>query len=42
MSEIEKVVEKGKIDEEQKEISPSDALLEYFKSVDQILSTDFM
>ena len=41
MSKIEKVVEKEKIDEEQKEISPSDDLLEYFKNADQILSTDF-
>ena len=42
MSEIEKVVEKEKIKEQEKEITPSDPLLEYFKNADEILNNNFI
>ena len=42
MSEIEKVVEKEKTKEQEKEITPSDPLLEYFKNTDQILNYNFI
>ena len=42
MSEIEKVIEKEKTKEQEKEITPSDPLLEYFKKADQILSDHFI
>ena len=42
MSEIEKVIEKEKTKEQEKEITPSDSLLEYFKNADQILSDHFI
>ena len=41
MSEIEKVIEKEKIKEQEKEITPSDPLLEYFKNADEILNNNF-
>ena len=42
MSEIEKVIEKEKIKEKEKEITPSDPLLEYFKNADEILNDNFI
>ena len=42
MSEIEKVVEKEKIKEQEKEIIPSDPLLEYFKNADKLLNDNFI
>ena len=42
MSEIEKVFEKEKIKEKEKEITPSDPLLEYFQNVDEILNDNFI
>ena len=42
MSEIEKVIEKEKTKEQEKEITPSDPLLEYFKNADEILSDNFI
>ena len=42
MSEIEKVIEKEKAKEQEKEITPSDPLLEYFKNSDEILSDNFI
>ena len=42
MNEIEKVIEKEKIKEQEKEIAPSDPLLEYFKNADEILNDNFM
>ena len=42
MSEIEKVVEKEKIKEQEKEITLSDPLLEYFKNADKILNDNFI
>ena len=42
MSEIEKVVEKEKTKEQEKEITPNDTLLEYFKNADQILNDNFI
>ena len=42
MSEIEKVVEKEKTKEQEKEITPSDPLLEYFKNTDQMLNDNFI
>ena len=42
MSEIEKVIEKEKTKEQEKEITPSDPLLEYFKNADEILSNNFI
>ena len=42
MSEIEKVIEKEKIKEQEKEITPSDPLLEYFKNADEILNNNFI
>ena len=42
MSEIEKVIEKEKTKEQEKEITPSDPLLEYFKNADEILNDNFM
>ena len=42
MSEIEKVIEKEKTKEQEKEITPSDPLLEYFKNPDEILNNNFI
>ena len=42
MSEIEKIIEKEKTKEQEKEITPSDPLLEYFKNADEILSDNFI
>ena len=42
MSEIEKVIEKEKTKEQEKEITPSDPLLEYFRNADEILSDNFI
>ena len=42
MSEIEKVIENEKTKEQEKEITPSDPLLEYSKNVDEILSDNFI
>ena len=42
MSEIEGVVEKEKAKEQEKEITLSDPLLEYFKNADEILSNNFI
>ena len=42
MSEIEKVIEKEKTKEQEKEITPSDPLLEYFKNADEILNDNFI
>ena len=42
MSEIEKVIEKEKTKEQEKEITPSDPLLQYFKNADEILSNNFI
>ena len=42
ISKIEKVVEKEKTKEQDKEITPSDPLLEYFKNADQILNENFI
>ena len=42
MSEIEKVIEKEKIKEQEKEITLSDPLLEYFKNADEILNDNFI
>ena len=42
MSEVEKVVGKEKTKEQEKEITPSDPLLEYFKNADQILNDNFI
>ena len=42
MSEIEKVIEKEKTKEQEKEITPSDPLLEYFKTGDEILNDNFI
>ena len=42
MSEIEKVSEKEKIKEQEKEIPPSDPLLEYFRNADKILNDYFI
>ena len=42
MSETEKVIEKEKTKEQEKEITPSDPLLEYFKNADEILHNNFI
>ena len=42
ISEIERIVEKEKTNEEQKEITPSDPLLEYFKNADKILTPELV
>ena len=42
MSKIEKVIEKEKTKEQEKEITPSDPLLEYLKNADEILSDNFI
>ena len=42
MSEIENVVEKEKIKKQEKEITPIDPLLEYFKNADEILNNNFI
>ena len=42
MSEIEKVIEKEKTKEQEKEITPSASLLEYFKNPDEILNDNFI
>ena len=42
MSKIERVVEKEKIKEQEKEIIPSDPLLEYFKNADELLNDNFI
>ena len=42
MSEIENVIEKEKPKEQEKEITPSDPLLEYFKNADEILNDNFI
>ena len=42
MSEIERVVEKAKHEEEVEQINPADPLLEYFQRADEILKTDFV
>ena len=42
ISKIEKVVEKEKTKEQDKEITPSDPLLEYFKNADQLLNENFI
>ena len=42
MSKIEKVIEKEKTKEQEKEITPSDPLLEYFKNADEILNNNFI
>ena len=42
MSEIERVVEKAKHEEEVERIIPSGPLLEYFQKADEILKTDFV
>ena len=42
MSEIEKVIEKERPKEQEKEITPSDPLLEYFKNADETLNDNFI
>ena len=42
MNDIEKVIEKEKTKEQEKEITPSEPLLEYFKNTDEILSDNFI
>ena len=42
MREVEKVVEKEKIKEQEKEITASDPLLEYFKNAYKILNDNFI
>ena len=42
MSEIENVIEKEKTKEQEKEITPSDSLLEHFKNADEILNDSFI
>ena len=42
MSEIGKVIEQEKTKEQEKEITPSDPLLEYFKNTDKILNDNFI
>ena len=42
MSEIEKVIEKEKTKEQEKELTPSDPFLEYFRNADEILSDNFI
>ena len=42
MSEIERVAEKAKHEEEVEQITPADPLLEYFNTADEILKTDFI
>ena len=42
MSEIEKVIEKEKTKEQEKEMTPSDPLLEYFKNADKVLNYYFI
>ena len=42
MSEIEKVIEEEKTKEQEKEITRSDPLLEYFKNANEILSDNFI
>ena len=42
MNEIEKVIEKEKTKEQEKEITPSDPLIEYLKHADEILSDNFI
>ena len=42
MSEIEKVIEKEKTKEQEKKITPSDPLLEYFKNAHEILNDNFI
>ena len=42
MSEREKVIEKEKTKEQEKEITPSDPLLEYFKKANKILNDNFI
>ena len=42
MNKIEKVVEKEKIKEQEKEITSSNPLLEYFKNADKILNDNFI
>ena len=42
MSETEKVIEKEKTKEQEKKITPSDPLLEYFKNADEILNENFV
>ena len=42
MSEIEKLIEKEKTEEQEKEITPSDPLLQYFKNADEILNHNFI
>ena len=42
MREIKKVVEKEKIKEQEKDIIPSDPLLEYFKNAGEILNDNFI
>ena len=42
MSEIERIVEKAKHEEEVEQINPADPLLEYFQRADEILKTDFV
>ena len=41
MSEIKKIIKKEKTKEQEKEITPSDPLLEYFKNADVILNDNF-
>ena len=42
MSEIERVIEKAKHEEEVEQINPADLLLEYFQKADEILMNDFV
>ena len=42
ISEIEKVIEKEKTKEQEKEIRPSDPLLEYFRNADEVLRDNFI
>ena len=42
MSEIERVVEKAKEEEEVEKIRPADPLLEYFNKANDILTSDFV
>ena len=42
MSETEKVIENEKTKEQEKEITPSDPLLDYFKNADEFLSYNFI
>ena len=42
MSEIERVVEKAKQEEEVEKFTPADILLQYFNKADEILKTDFV